>query len=79
MPSMSFEFTTEEFKPLAARMRPRTLSEYIGQTQLLGANKPLSKAIAAGNLHSMILWGPPGTGKTTLAEIIAHQDRKSVV
>ena len=78
MPSMSFEFTTEEFKPLAARMRPRTLSEYIGQTQLLGANKPLPKAIAAGNLHSMILWGPPGTGKTTLAEIIAHHANAKV-
>ncbi|MCX8650311.1 replication-associated recombination protein A [Gilliamella sp. B2776] len=78
MPSMSFEFTTEEFKPLAARMRPRTLSEYIGQTQLLGANKPLPKAITAGNLHSMILWGPPGTGKTTLAEIIAHHANAKV-
>ena len=78
MPSMSFEFTTEEFKPLAARMRPRTLSEYIGQTQLLGAHKPLPKAIAAGNLHSMILWGPPGTGKTTLAEIIAHHANAKV-
>ncbi|OCG62938.1 replication-associated recombination protein A [Gilliamella sp. GillExp13] len=72
MPSMSFEFTTDEFKPLAARMRPRNLAEYIGQSHLLGKDKPLPKAIEAGNLHSMILWGPPGTGKTTLAEIIAH-------
>ncbi|MWN31477.1 AAA family ATPase [Gilliamella sp. Pra-s54] len=78
MPSMSFEFTTDEFKPLAARMRPRTLSEYIGQTHLLGENKPLPKAIEAGNLHSMILWGPPGTGKTTLAEIIAHHANAKV-
>ncbi|WP_370519426.1 replication-associated recombination protein A [Gilliamella sp. Pas-s27] len=75
---MSFEFTTDEFKPLAARMRPRTLSEYIGQTHLLGENKPLPKAIEAGNLHSMILWGPPGTGKTTLAEIIAHHANAKV-
>jgi ATPase related to the helicase subunit of the Holliday junction resolvase len=75
---MSFEFTTDEFKPLAARMRPRTLSEYIGQTQLLGKGKPLPKAIEAGNLHSMILWGPPGTGKTTLAEIIAHHANAKV-
>jgi putative ATPase len=78
MPSMSFEFTTDEFKPLAARMRPRTLSEYIGQTHLLGKGKPLPKAIEAGNLHSMILWGPPGTGKTTLAEIIAHHANAKV-
>ncbi|OCG29966.1 recombination factor protein RarA [Gilliamella sp. Choc4-2] len=78
MPSMSFDFTTDEFKPLAARMRPRNLSEYIGQTHLLGKNKPLPKAIEAGNLHSMILWGPPGTGKTTLAEIIAHHANAKV-
>jgi putative ATPase len=78
MPSMSFEFTTDEFKPLAARMRPRILSQYIGQTHLLGKEKPLSKAIEAGNLHSMILWGPPGTGKTTLAEIIAHHANAKV-
>ncbi|MWP60970.1 AAA family ATPase [Gilliamella sp. Pas-s25] len=78
MPSMSFEFTTDEFKPLAARMRPRTLSEYIGQTHLLGKGKPLPRAIEAGNLHSMILWGPPGTGKTTLAEIIAHHANAKV-
>ncbi|MWN06282.1 replication-associated recombination protein A [Gilliamella sp. Pas-s95] len=78
MPSMSFEFTTDEFKPLAARMRPRTLSEYIGQAHLLGKSKPLPKAIEAGNLHSMILWGPPGTGKTTLAEIIAHHANAKV-
>lgn len=78
MPSMSFDFTTDEFQPLAAKMRPRNLSEYIGQTQLLGAGKPLPKAIEAGNLHSMILWGPPGTGKTTLAEIIAHHAHAKV-
>lgn len=78
MPSMSFDFTTDEFQPLAAKMRPRNLSEYIGQTQLLGVGKPLPKAIEAGNLHSMILWGPPGTGKTTLAEIIAHHAHAKV-
>nr|WP_304363933.1 replication-associated recombination protein A [Gilliamella apicola] len=75
---MSFEFTTDQFKPLAARMRPQILSQYIGQTHLLGKEKPLSKAIEAGNLHSMILWGPPGTGKTTLAEIIAHHANAKV-
>ncbi|WP_370634047.1 replication-associated recombination protein A [Gilliamella sp. ESL0405] len=75
---MSFEFTHDEFQPLAARMRPRNLSEYIGQTQLLGKDKPLRQAIEAGHLHSMILWGPPGTGKTTLAEIIAHHANAKV-
>ena len=78
MPSLSFEFGTDEFKPLAARMRPRNLSEYIGQSQLLGKDKHLPKAIEAGHLHSMILWGPPGTGKTTLAEIIAHHANAKV-
>lgn len=78
MPSMSFEFAHDEFQPLAARMRPRNLSEYIGQTQLLGKDKPLRQAIEAGHLHSMILWGPPGTGKTTLAEIIAHHANAKV-
>lgn len=63
----------DTFKPLAARMRPRTLDEYIGQTHLLGEGKPLRRAITQGLLHSMILWGPPGTGKTTLAELMAKK------
>jgi putative ATPase len=60
-----------QFRPLADRMRPRTLDEFTGQAHLLGEDKPLRQALDAGKLHSMLLWGPPGTGKTTLARMIA--------
>lgn len=73
MANLSFDFADNDFRPLAARMRPRNLAEYCGQQHLLASGKPLRRAIEAGHAHSMILWGPPGTGKTTLAEIIAHQ------
>lgn len=58
-------------KPLAARIRPNVLSDIVGQQHLLGAGKPIRLAIEKGLLHSMIFWGPPGTGKTTLAHLIA--------
>ncbi|TNH09308.1 replication-associated recombination protein A [Testudinibacter sp. TR-2022] len=73
MNNLSFDFAESDFRPLAARMRPTTLDNYFGQSHLLAAGKPLRKAIDAGHIHSMILWGPPGTGKTTLAEILAQR------
>nr|WP_017892259.1 MULTISPECIES: replication-associated recombination protein A [Serratia] len=75
---MSLDFSQNEFQPLAARMRPTTLAQYIGQQHLLAAGKPLPRAIEAGQLHSMILWGPPGTGKTTLAELIGRYGQADV-
>jgi len=58
--------------PLAARMRPTTLDEFVGQEEIVGAGRALRRAIESDHIASMILWGPPGTGKTTLAQIIAH-------
>lgn len=71
MSNLPFDFSPD-FQPLAARMRPVNFGQYIGQSHILGEGKPLRKALEAGRAHSMILWGPPGTGKTTLAEIVAH-------
>ncbi|MDR3477710.1 MAG: replication-associated recombination protein A [Gammaproteobacteria bacterium] len=65
--------TSSVFQPLAARLRPSSLDEFVGQSHLLGKDKPLRKAIEQGVLHSMILWGPPGTGKTTLARLMSEK------
>lgn len=69
---MSDLFASEPKKPLAEALRPATLDEVIGQQHLIGPGKPLRLAVESGTLHSMILWGPPGVGKTTLARILAH-------
>ncbi len=68
-----FGSPTPAYQPLAARMRPRNLDDYIGQEHLLAPGKPLREAISRGHLHSMILWGPPGVGKTSLAKLFAEQ------
>ncbi len=65
--------TRDPLRPLADRMRPRSLDEFVGQQHVLGPGKPLRQAIEAGQLHSLILWGPPGTGKTTLARLMAQR------
>lgn len=67
-----FQASAQPYQPLAARMRPQNLDEYIGQEHILAPGKPLRKALQAGQLHSMILWGPPGVGKTSLARLITH-------
>ena len=78
MDNLGFDFAPD-FRPLAARMRPKNLQQYAGQKHLLLPSKPLYQAIERGQLHSMILWGPPGTGKTTLAELIGQYADAAVV
>src|SRR3989339_14520 len=69
MPTLT---SSSAFQPLAMRMRPQTLEEFAGQEHLLTKGKPIFNVVQSGRLHSMIFWGPPGTGKTTLAHIIAN-------
>ncbi len=71
-PSQSSAHESKLNAPLADRMRPDTLDTYLGQSHILGPNKPLRVALQSGNPHSMIFWGPPGVGKTTLARLIAY-------
>ena len=71
--------TAETAAPLAHRLRPESLSDYLGHEQLLGPGKPLREAIESGTIGSMVLWGPPGCGKTTLARLLAHYTDKEFV
>ena len=72
-------FVREVPQPLAARLRPANLSEYAGQEHLLGKGKVLRRLIESDQISSMIFWGPPGVGKTTLAQIIANQTKSAFI
>ena len=72
-------FSRPADEPLAARLRPQTLSEFVGQEHLLGEGKALRRLIESDRISSMIFWGPPGVGKTTLARIIANRTQAAFI
>ena len=72
-------FGGADTRPLAARLRPQTLEEFVGQTHLLGSGKVLRRLIEHDQISSMIFWGPPGVGKTTLARIISNQTKATFI
>ncbi len=78
-PASDYLFTTDPSAPLAARLRPRTLDEFVGQEALVGEGRPLRELIASGRVPSLIFWGPPGVGKTTLAGLLADRARAAFV
>src|SRR5207245_9856367 len=79
LPSPVEPETPSALQPLAERMRPRTLDEFIGQEKLLGPGKPLRVQIESDNLGSMLFWGPPGCGKTTLARLITRLTKSGFI
>ena len=78
-PIPNTDSAADRTRPLADRMRPRTLDEYVGQEHLIGPGKPLRAQIDRDDTGSIIFWGPPGTGKTTLAKIIAHMTKAEFI
>src|SRR5687767_1389783 len=74
-----FQDVADRAQPLAARMRPATLDEFVGQEHLLAPGKPLRESIEQGTIGSIVLWGPPGSGKTTLGRLIASYSEREFV
>lgn len=72
MKDLFSDIPAEAYQPLAARMRPVSIDDYIGQSHLVGPGKPLRRMVETGHCHSFILWGPPGVGKTTFAQLLSH-------
>src|SRR5262249_9767583 len=75
IPASSGLFDSLAPRPLADRLRPKTIAEIVGQDHLLAADGPIGRMVASGRLSSMVLWGPPGCGKTTLARLLAEHTK----